>query len=124
MKVYYAHSMHLYNTPQEKRDIELLESLGFEVLNPNSKEVDEGVQQYKITHGEENCMDYFIDLVDSCEALAFRAHIDGKIPSGVGYEIKLMNSLGRPVFELPSLYNSKFMEVGETKQYLALNGQR
>lgn len=43
-KVYYAHSLHLYNTPQEKRDIELLEKLGFEVLNPNQPEIQEKIQ--------------------------------------------------------------------------------
>ena len=39
MKVYYAHSMGLYNSPQEARDIETLENLKLEVLNPNSVEI-------------------------------------------------------------------------------------
>ncbi len=34
MKIYYAHPMSLYGTLQEKRDIETLKALGFEVVNP------------------------------------------------------------------------------------------
>lgn len=124
MKVYYAHSLHLYNTPQEERDYLLLEDLGFSVINPNSFEIQQGIEEYKKEHGEENCMDFFRSLMDECDCLAFRAHIDGRIPSGVGYEIKYMRLAGKHVFELPTLTNNKFMEVEETRQYLQYNGQR
>lgn len=39
LTVYYAHCIAIYSTPQENRDIETLESLGFKVVNPNSPEV-------------------------------------------------------------------------------------
>lgn len=124
MKVYYAHSMHLYNTKQEQRDIHLLEQLGFEVVNPSCKEISDGCATYKEKYGGANVMKYFDSIIDGCDALAYRGHIDGRIPSGVGYEIKYAMDKNKPLFELPTLYNSKFMEVGETKQYLELLGNR
>ena len=42
MKVYYAHPINYYNTAVEKKDIETLEKLGFEVFNPNQKWIEQG----------------------------------------------------------------------------------
>ena len=33
-KAYYAHCLSIFNTPQERRDVAVLETLGFEVYNP------------------------------------------------------------------------------------------
>lgn len=123
-KIYYAHSMHLYNTNQEKRDVATLEKLGFEVLNPNQEEYQKGYLEYRDKHGGENAMDYFGLLIDKCEALAFRAHVDGKIPSGVGFEVNYAVETFVPVFELPTLIKSRNLDVEDTRLYLQLNGQR
>lgn len=123
-KVYYAHSMHLYNTVQEKRDVEFLEKLGYEVYNPNSQKVQEGVKEYKEKHGDSRTMEYFIDLIEACDILAFRSHIDGKIPSGVGAEINTALGFMMPIIELPTLVKSRLLDVEETRQYLTYNGQR
>jgi hypothetical protein len=133
MRIYYAHSMHLYGKPQEKRDIEMLEKLGFEVLNPNNEECIKMCKDVK-EHGEKHLftkdqissiiMDNFKDYVLSCKAVAFRAHLDGKIPAGVGKEVLWAKEAGLPIIELPSLFNSKFLEVGETRQYLEYLGER
>lgn len=40
------------------------------------------------------------------------------------YEINFMLADNKPVIELPALLESNFMSVNETRQYLALNGQR
>jgi hypothetical protein len=122
-KVYYAHSLHLYNTPQEKRDVELLEKLGFQVFNPNSPEIQAEVQK-RIAEGKGEYMNYFDDLIQSCDAVAYRAHVDGKIPAGVGKELAFAAVGEKPVFELPNLIKSRFLDVDETRQYLHLNGQR
>lgn len=116
--------MHLYNSMQEKRDVETLEALGLEVFNPNSGTIQEEVAKYKVEFGDGSYMDYFKKLIENSDVFAFRAHIDGKIPSGVGYELLYAKELGKAIVELPSLINSKFMEVGETRQYLQLLGQR
>ena len=124
--VYYAHCMAIYNTPQEKRDVELLESLGFDVLNPNAKEHIEEVmktQQNKLLDKDEIgmlVMEYFSSLVDKCDIVAFRALPDGRIPAGIAKEIKR----GNMVFELPSGILKRTISVEETREYLREAGQR
>lgn len=112
MKVYYAHSMSIYNTPQEQRDIDLLESIGFEVVNPNKEIHNQG---YK-----DQGMQYFVELVNECDIIAFRAHPDGSIPAGVAKEI----DTGKPVIELPSMVSMRVLSVDQTRQYLKEVGQR
>lgn len=117
--IYYAHTMNLYLTPQEARDIELLEAMGFEVLNPASPEHAQGAQKLG------NKMAYFIKLlIGQCDALAFRACPDGRISSGVAQEINVMLDLGRPVIELPSMINRRAMSIPETLEYLHQIGER
>lgn len=129
MKVYYAHSLHLYGSPQEKRDIELLQSLGFEVVNPSDKphcdkcsELREQISEYDIA--SEAIMLYFMDVVDSCDAVAYRAHVDGKIPGGVGMEIKHAWEGNKPVIELPTFLESRFLDRKQTREYLKYLGER
>lgn len=124
MKIYYAHSMHLYNTEQEKRDITFLESLGFEIINPNTPEVQTGLDTYRYLNGEDNIMDYFNSILDGVDGLAFRGHVDGKIPSGVGYEIKYILFTGKPIFEIPNLLKGRFLDIEDTREYLKQFGNR
>lgn len=124
MKVYYAHSMHLYNTIQEKRDINTLEGLGFEVFNPNSGTIQEEVEKYKLEFGDASTMEYFKVLIQNCEIFAFRAHPDGKIPSGVGYELKYAINSTKIIIELPSLISMRNLSLEDTREYLKLLGQR
>jgi hypothetical protein len=116
MKVYYAHSIALYNTAQEKRDEATLEALGFVVVNPNKPEHDTG---YKARG-----MDYFEDVVRNCAALAFRANPDGSINAGVAREIEMATRFGMQVFELPCGISRRVLTVGQTRSYLAEQGAR
>ena len=124
MTIYYAHSMHLYDKPQEERDIQLLKSLGFTVYNPNSPGIQVEVEEYRTKHGDENVMDYFKQLLESCDAIAFRAHPDGKIPGGVMFEVNYMKGLSKPIIELPTLTSTRALSVEDTREYLKLLGQR
>jgi len=47
-------------------------------------------------------MSYFIELVESCEAFAFRTFPDNTIGAGVGIEMERANELGLPIIQLPS----------------------
>jgi len=123
-KVYYAHSMHLYDTKQELRDIEILEKLGFKVINPNTPQVQEGVEEYRKEFGAERVMEYFFDMVNEAEVFAFRAHPEGKIPSGVNWELNTAKGLNKLIIELPSLLSTRGLSVEDTKEYLKLLGQR
>lgn len=123
LKVYYAHSMHLYNTVQEKRDIELLEQLGYEVVNPNSQKTSDDILKLK-NDKIENYMDYFRKLILECDVLAYRAHVDLKIPAGVWKEIGYAKEASKLIFELPTILRSRELSVEETRDYLQYNGQR
>ena len=116
MKVYYARPISLYNTAQDQRDIDLLSSLGFEMINPNKEALQE---RYK-TEG----MDVFLQALADCEALAFRSFPDGSISAGVHKEILKAQELGMPVIELPTITGKRILSVDDTREYLKLSGHR
>jgi hypothetical protein len=113
---YYAHSISIYDTPQEARDERLLESLGFDVLTPNAPGIEE---EYR-----EKGMAFFRTLIEQCDALAFRAHPDTNISAGVGKEISFARVLSVPVFELPTHVGRRTLSVDLTRQYLREAGVR
>ena len=117
-KAYYAHCMALYDTPQEKRDLKTIKSLGFNVLNPNTK-----VHQNRCKLGP-NTMKYFTDLVRDCDLLIFRALPTGEIPSGVAKEIEAAQRQHKPIIELPHRVNIRMLDYKETVDYLVEVGQR
>ena len=124
MKVYYAHSLALYGTPQEKRDVELLVSLGFEVFNPNIPEVQEMCNNISKEKGDDYFNTIFIPLVSKCDALAFRSFNDLKIGAGAYNEILIAKERGIPVFELPSALGERGLSVETTRERLKELGQR
>lgn len=127
MKVYYAHFMGIYNTPQEERDIKTLEALNLEVFNPNTPaiqdEVDDCLDTRKIDY-----MDMFEEVffkrVRECEVFAFRAVPDGRIPGGVAMELKVAQEEGKIIIELPCGTHSRCMGRDDTREYLRDIGQR
>jgi len=125
MKIYYAHCQSLFGTPQEKRDIELLTSLGFDVVNPGDASYKDKVIEMKasgFTSGE--IITYFGHEVERCDVLAFRALPDGAIPAGVAMEIKYAQTRGYPVIELPSSVQRRTISIDLTWEYLRESGQR
>ena len=131
MKCYYAHCMAIYGTPQEERDIKTLKALGFEVLNPNSPGYIEEAAAIRQHHEELHTsdpghyvMNYFMELVSTCECLAFRALPDGKIPAGVAKEIAAARENDLPIMELPSALTLRAMSVEATREFLTEIGQR
>lgn len=119
MKVYYAHCLGLYGTEQEKRDIDLLtKKLGFEVLNPSEPAYCKGYEESPLG------MEYFLRIVETCDALAFRSLPDLRISSGVAAEIGRARKLGLPIFELPNCVKGRTMTSEETVEYLEDVGQR
>lgn len=116
MKVYYARPISLYNTPQDKRDLDLLGTLGFEVINPNKEAL-------SARYAKEG-MDVFLEAMTDCQALAFRSFQDLKIGAGVVKEIAKAVEMGVPVIELPTITESRKLGVDETRQYLSYLGNR
>lgn len=119
--VYYAHGMYLYDTEQEKRDIELLEKLGLKVVNPNSAVHRRGAERSSLTK-----IHYYCKLAGTCDSLAFRSIPWGLITSGVAAEIKRVLSIQRfiPIFELPSSIDSRMISVEQTVEVLKEIGER
>lgn len=115
-KIYYARPINLYNSPQDKRDIELMQKLGFEVINPNKEELQE---KYK-----KEGMTVFLQAVNDCDALAFRSFPDLSISAGVKKEIDQAIGLNKPVIELPTVTNKRTLTVEDTREYLRCIGSR
>ena len=118
LKCYYAHSIALYGSKQEERDVETLKALGFDVLNPNTPEHSDG---YK---NSGQGMLYFRDIVVGCDVLAFRANPEGSINTGIFQEIVYMQSVQKPVIELPSMLAKRCLSIDETSNYLKEQGAR
>lgn len=116
MKAYYAHCLAIYNTKQEERDLETLNRLGFQVLNPNKPEYSQLYQ--------EKGMKVFEELAKSCDLVAFRGLPDGSIPAGIAKEIKAAQEANKPVIELPSCVLRRELDVEQTREYLKEIGQR
>jgi hypothetical protein len=112
MKCYYAHSTDSYDTNQEKDDVEALERIGFEVVNPNRPGNDEAYRKFG--------MQFFYDMLLSVDCLAFRSLSDGKITAGVGGEVEAAMTSGKPVFELTDMarLRGRILSVEETRAYL------
>ena len=126
--------MSLYDTPQESRDIALLESLGFEVVNPNDSMIKAEVERIKFhaidqklskDEVSEKIMKFFFkSIIPKCDVLAYRAFVDQKIGAGVWGEINCAQQLKLPVIELPTLTVGRVLDIKETRNYLTLMGER
>lgn len=116
MLAYYAHCTSIYNTPQEERDLALINELGFSVYNPNCQEAEEGYKN--------ESMPWFRKKVQECDVFIFRALPDGDIPAGVAKEIGYAREFTKPIIELPSGVQRRVLSVEQTREYLHEVGQR
>lgn len=103
MKIYYAHPMAYYGTHLELMDIVMLSKIGT-VVNPNTP-------KYQIFTN----MKQFEDLAASCDMVAYRPFVDGKIGAGVAKEIQAALKAGKIVLELPHKINERILTREETR---------
>ncbi len=115
LKSYYAHSINLYNSIQEKEDLESLKNLGFEVINPNSEEHSEGY--------EKKGMEYFYKVLKNCNVVFFRSNPDGTINAGISKELEYALRLKLPIFELPCMLSKRSLTIEQTREYLKNSGR-
>lgn len=123
-KVYYAHSVGSYDSVQETRDVALLESLGFEVINPNNPNTQIEFNDNKDKGYEEAFDLVFGKMVRDCDLIAIRAQYDGLIGAGVAKEIEYAEAAGKPVIELPTAIYKRVATPAQTKAYLKEIGNR
>jgi len=112
-KIYYAHPLSIYDSPQEERDVAMIKYLwpDAEVYNPNSKIDNEKYKEYGF--------DWFLDRVADCDLVVFRSFPDGRIDRGVWKEIEFAHSkCVIPVMEIPMLMESRSLSVDDTRKYL------
>lgn len=115
MNAYYARCMAIYGTPQEQRDWYQIEQV---LKMPIIKFPRQDYINQKKNAGENVMETVFKPLVFSADILFFRGLPDGRIPAGVGQEIKWAREKGIPVLELPSSTNKRTISIEETREYL------
>jgi hypothetical protein len=100
MRIFYSHSMKLYGSAAERRDIALIEKrfAGSEVVDPSAL-------QSQVEVGRET--EFFLMLLDTCDSLVFVRHF-GNVTMGVKPEVEHALSTGKPVYELR---NGSFITV-------------
>jgi hypothetical protein len=115
-RIYYAHPLTEYDTVEEAGNVDMLQKMGFEVINPNSP----GIQAVFKDEGSEYGMRYCCDLIRSqADVLVFNAFPDGTIGAGVASEIKAAYSRNIPVIEIPQSTAPRELSIAETKRKLA-----
>jgi len=119
---YYAHCVALYGTVAEKRDVRMLQRLGFKVTNPNSPEVRYMFDDYRGEH--DNYMGFFEILAAGHDITAFRALPSGHIPSGVHLEVVAAQNAGKIILEIPCAITRRSLSHVETVEYLQEIGER
>lgn len=141
MRIYYAHCIAIYHTPQENRDVELIESVftGATVINPSSRAIADDCEavrrdvanfnKYRLAGPPQDPSNevmerVFKPLAQKCDLLVFRALPDGMIPAGVYKEITWAVEAGVSILELPSATSRREMSTTQTRQYLKEIGQR
>ena len=84
-RVYYSHSMSIYNTERERRELEFLRSLSDRVICPNN-----GIGKSQV--GERT----YLKIVEWADLVVVSV-VDGKITSGVRAEMREAFTLNIPV---------------------------
>jgi len=118
-KIYYAHPLSIYDSPQEERDLALLKFLwpDAEVYNPNSKLDTDKYKEYGFS--------WFLDRVADCDLVVFRGFPGGRIGAGVWREIEFAEvNCSIPVMEIPIILESRCLTIDDTREYLKHAGKR
>jgi histidyl-tRNA synthetase len=111
-----------YHTKTEALHVKLLEQMGFEVINPSGPIFDAEVKRMK-RDGKTSTqiMNYFIEVVEECDHLAFSTTKKNTVSAGVAEEIKAMKKKGGTVIQLPDLKKIKKMSIADTVSHIRSN---
>ena len=92
---YFAHPISEYGTAKQRKAIVMITRAGWNVLNPDTVAHQIG---YKAAGAKG--MDYFVNLVKKCDALALLPFPDERIGAGVGKEMETAFDMGIPVYKV------------------------
>lgn len=98
LRIYYAHPMSWYDTPEEKTDLDALASEGT-IINPNQSFFQQQVEYAKKRNFP--VMDVFAEYIrDKADVVCFRRFRDGKLGAGVAREIFEAIIWGKEIWEI------------------------
>lgn len=122
---YYSHGMHIFDTPQETRDIDIIKALGYSVMNPNVEYAAYQFNEALQTMDYPEAFEYvFGAMIKDSDIVIFRSHPDGSIPFTTSKEIELAEKFDKIVIELPSGILKRKLNIDETEEYLKEIGQQ
>jgi len=103
-RLYYAHALKQYNSAIEATDLAYLKSefSDYEIVNPNSPEIQADFEQWKKDNPDEHQMRFFKPIVQGVDLLVYRTD-KGTMTSGVRYEINKAIEAGVEVFNMDEL---------------------
>lgn len=117
-RVYFAHPKNTYGAKTENLFIGTIQTcFKCQVENPNQPHHHEGYEKARQHCG--NGMVYFFDVLLECDALVALPFPDGMFGSGVGWEMKVMFALKRPVYSIS--YGLNIYRFGIYPETLVLN---
>lgn len=111
-KIYFAHPINTYGTILEDYFLEHFSRDHLEIVNPNHPIHQEGYKKFG--------MDYFKDLVQSCDKLYAIGFSDNSIGAGIAKEMNWMKEKGGPVIFLPFFTKYEEMVVPCENQFKVL----
>jgi hypothetical protein len=105
-KIYFAHPISEYGSKNEARVVEALEKRGYDVINPNSAVHQAKVKELQAQFNTEanpkaageHVMKYFVDVCDSCDAVAAMPFPNGMFGAGVVKEVNSFVKRTKDVF--------------------------
>lgn len=101
MKLYYSHDESTYGTSQESDDVNMMGTLGINVSNPNSPDVQERIRILKECSRENEIPAFIGELIDRCDGVIFSALADGSIPTQIQTDIEWAQNSNKGVLQLP-----------------------
>lgn len=116
MKIYFAHPVNTYNDDTDRLCINIIKNeLGNQIINPSDDLIQSTFKEYRLKHPD-TYMEFFKDLVSSCDTIVYLPFKDGKIGAGIWFEVKSVSENGGKIFEInlnktDDVYLNPLMEV-------------
>lgn len=104
LKVYYAHSAVFYGTAEEDADRDTMGKFGMNIIDPSWPSIQEKVKLMRQDGvSEAEIAEYFLRIVDECNAVVFRVMKDGTLSKDVKDAIERAKGAGKPVLQIPAI---------------------
>lgn len=100
MKIYFAHPINTYETPVDEKCVQIIkDNLGDQIINPSDPLIQRTFASYR-KENPDTYMEFFKDLVSSCDTIVYLPFSDGMIGAGIWYEVKNVYKKGGKIYEI------------------------